>query len=299
MSVIDKIRRHGVAGSTKILLQRIEDKTGYLTWKFRNTPRYVGPTSQELLQIEQSLLSLGVEIQEYTPAPDSFKTFRTEHWFPVDYHGGQNSGVWDEKLLEHWIASERLGLMSYSSDGIYVDVAACNSPWAQELRKRKSISAFAIDLCEVGALYKNLDFYRMENATATSFADASVSGVSLHCAYEMFMGEDDRNLIAELARILRPGGKAVILPLYMHTHYCTYSTPEYFGKGCSDPTAVEYVRLEFRGVPSSRKYDAKRLKERVLEPIVRSGMSYRILVLRNKQKLGDGIYCHFILEIEK
>ena len=115
----------------------------------------------------------------------------------------------------------------------------------------------------------------------------------------MFQGDHDRLLIKELARILRPGGKVIILPLYMHTHYCAYATPEYFGKGYADVDAKEYIRMDCYGVPSSRKYDARRLKERVLDPIKQAGLSYRLHALRNKAALGTGIYCHFILEIEK
>ena len=115
----------------------------------------------------------------------------------------------------------------------------------------------------------------------------------------MFQGDHDKLLIKELARILRPGGKVIILPLYMHTHYCAYATPEYFGKGYADTDAKEYIRMDCYGVPSSRKYDAQRLKERVLAPIQQAGLRYRLLALRNKSALGTGIYLHFILEIEK
>lgn len=235
-----------------------------------------------------------------TPPPlDRFKQFQQEAWFPKDYHGGQASGVWDEKLLEHWIAGELLDLEHWSPEDIYVDIAACNSPWAKALRERRGLSAYAIDLSPVGAAYADLSYYRSEDATRTRFADASVRGASLQCAYEMFQGDHDRLLIDELARILCPGGKVVILPLYMHTHYCAYSTPEYFGQGHSDADAKEYIRMDCYGVPSSRKYDPWRLKERVLDPIRHAGLGYRLHALRNKATLGTGIYCHFILEIEK
>lgn len=190
--------------------------------------------------------------------------------------------------LEHW-----------SPENIYVDIAACNSPWAKALRERRGLSAYAIDLSPVGAAYADLSYYRSEDATRTRFADASVRGASLQCAYEMFQGNHDRLLIDELARILCPGGTVVILPLYMHTHYCAYSTPEYFGQGHSDADAKEYIRMDCYGVPSSRKYDPWRLKKRVLDPIRHAGLDYRLHALRNKATLGTGIYCHFILEIEK
>jgi hypothetical protein len=98
-------------------------------------------------------------------------------------------------------------------------------------------------------------------------------------------------------RILKPGGKVIIVPLYMHTHYCAYSTPEYYGKGYSDSAAKEYVRLDCFGVPSSRKYDGRMLQARVLDPIERLGMHYQLLALCNKADMGKNIYCHFILEI--
>ena len=299
MSLLEKFRRHGVLGSARKVLPLLKRKSDYYYWRwcFRDAPKYANPTPTELETIERDLIALGVTIHDYAPSAEAFKAFQAEKWFPPDYHGGLHSGVWNEKLLEHWIASETLGLMNYSPNDIYVDVAAANSPWAQALRERKGIPAYAIDLGEVGKAYRHLSYYRVENATKTTFADASVKGASLHCAYEMFMGEDDMRFIHEVARILQPGGKVVILPLYTHTHYCAYATPEYFGKGYSDPAAKEYIRWDCGGIPSSRKYGAAMLKRRVLDPIESLGLRYQLLALRNKAELGSNIYCHLILEI--
>jgi ubiquinone/menaquinone biosynthesis C-methylase UbiE len=139
----------------------------------------------------------------------------------------------------------------------------------------------------------------VENATSTTFADASVRGASLQCAYEMFAGDDDKRFLSEVARILKPGGRVVILPLYTHTHYCAYASPEYYGKGRSDPDAKEYVRLDVVGIPSSRKYDPTQLKHWVLDRIVSLGMTYRLRALRSKSEFGAGVYCHFVLEITR
>jgi SAM-dependent methyltransferase len=202
-------------------------------------------------------------------------------------------------LLEHWISSELLGLHEFGPADIYVDVAAASSPWARILRDRLGINAFAIDLGPIPDEYSGCEYYRQEDATRTSFQNGSVRGISLHCAYEMFMKDDDIRLMAEISRILRPGGRAVILPLYMHTHYCAYSSPEYFGKSYSDPDAREYIHIDCWGIPSSRKYDAINLKSRVFDAIERDGMKYRLRILRNKNDFGKKVYCHFILEIEK
>ena len=293
-----KIQQYGVFGSTEILLSRIRRKTGFDEWRCRNAPRYAGPTDDELLEIERALGNVGVLVHDYSPPLEKFCEFRKAGYFPEHYHGGPRSGVWDEKLLEHWIAADRLDLFKYDESDIYVDVAACGSPWAKALRERLRIQAYAIDL-DINPEFSGLDFYREENATQTRFADSSVRGMSLQCAFEMFLESDDLDFISEISRILKPGGKAIILPLYMHTHYCAYSTPDYFGKGFSHPDATEYVRMDTSGVRSSRKYDSETLKERVLDPITSLGLSYRLMALRNKLEFGNEIYCHFILEINK
>lgn len=268
-------------------------------WRVRNAPRYTNPTTAELGAIEQELVAAGIAVHEISPSPQAFAGFLAKGYFPADYHGGRDGAVWDEKLLEHWIAAERLGLMDYSPSDVYVDIAAGNSPWVQALRQHHGLAAFAIDRSEIGATFQTFPYYRREDATSTGFADASVRGASLHCAYEMFAGGDDISLLDELARILTPGGKAVIVPLYLHREYCAYSTPEYFGKGHPDPDAVEYVRDDCFGIPASRKYDVAKLRSRVLDKVVALGMEYRLIVVRNQPALGSNIYCHFILEISK
>lgn len=298
---LKKLRQYGLLGSIHIILTYWKKKIILLIalWQCRNAPKYVNPSQEELANIETNLIKMGVKVHDYSPSQDEFRAFKDENWFPPDYHGGLQSSVWDEKLLEHWIASKLLNLESYDEGDVYVDVAASRSPWVRSLRERTKIAAYAIDLCPIKPEYKKLFFYRVENATQTSFGDSSVTGVSLHCAYEMFMGDDDIKLLYEIARILKSGGKVVILPLYMHTHYCAYSTPEFYGKGYSNVTAKEYVRSDCAGIPSSRKYDVSMLKSRVLDNVNKLGLQYKLYVLKNKSGFGNNIYCHFILEITK
>lgn len=300
MNLVGKIKKHGVLGSAEKALGMAirRGRNVYNKWAVRNAPRCNNPTILEFDKIERDLLAAGITVHDYSPRAEDFMAFQAADYFPFDYHGGCPEPVWDEKLLEHWIAAERLGLASYQPMDVYIDVAAGSSPWAKVLRERFGISAFAIDL-EVGPAFKELPFYRMGNATATTFADASVKGASLQCAYEMFTGDGDTNLLKEFSRILTPGGKVIILPLYMHTHYCAYSTAEYYGKGNSDALAQEYVCLDWNGIPSARFYDVNALIRRVLDPIEHLGMRYQLLALRNKADFGMNIYCHFVLEITK
>ncbi|MFD1736787.1 methyltransferase domain-containing protein [Bacillus salitolerans] len=75
------------------------------------------------------------------------------------------------------------------------------------------INAFAIDL-NIPEEYQKFEYYIQMDATETSFNEDTFSGISLQYSYEMFLFEDDRNLIREAARILKKGGKLVISPVY-------------------------------------------------------------------------------------
>ncbi len=133
MHFIATISQHGISGSARKAMGLVFRKFRfrYDQWPYRHAPHYEIPTSEELAAIERDLSALGIGVEDSAPSPDMFKQFQSEQWFPAHYHGGRASGVWDEKLLEHWIAGELLGLATYSPEDVYIDVAACNSPWAK------------------------------------------------------------------------------------------------------------------------------------------------------------------------
>lgn len=301
MNLLRKIFRRGFFWFFSRVIYKLQLKTGYLQWKFRHAPIYIDPTREELKAIERDLVAKNIVVVDFHPDPNAFEAFLDSEWFPPGYHGGVASGVWREKQLEHWLAAEILNLEDLNNGEIYVDIAAASSPWARELRDRLSIKAFAIDLSAPPPELSAFDYYRQENAAESSFEDTSVSAVSLQCAFEMFAGDDDINFIRELARILKPGGRAVILPLYLHTTYRYYATPDFYNVGHPlQPTDAEkFIRLDCEGIMASRKYDAPELIRRVIDTIRASGLDYKLSVLRNKEAFGDTIYCHFILEIYK
>jgi SAM-dependent methyltransferase len=297
---VARTRERGLAKTAKVVFGGLFVRPvlrKYSNFKTRNAPLYVGPTETELCDVEESLGALGVSVKPLVLSRSEFDEFKRRFSFPADYHGGKEGGVYDEKLLEHFIAYNLSGLKEFGENDIYVDVAACASPWAKILRK-SDITAFAIDL-ELGSNYKSLDYYRHADATQTFFDDSSVAAMSLQCAYEMFSGDDDWKYLEECRRILKPGGTVVISPLYMHKHECGYSTAEYYLKGHADENARQYVRRSIWGVPYSRKYSAESLKNRVLDRISQLGMTFTLYKLENKPELGENIYCHFILAFTK
>jgi hypothetical protein len=266
-------------------------------FRVRSAPEYPSPTDQDMGRVEQDLRAQGIQLNEYQVDVARFREFMAHAGFPPDYHGGVNGGVYLEKMLEHFVAWDLLDLGSRARRVPYVDIAGASSPWASLLRA-KGIEAMSIDL-ELDPRYTHLDYYIRTDATATPFAAASIGGTSLQCAFEMFQGDADTRLIGELARILRPGGRTVISPLYMHTHACCYQSPEHYGRRPTDAGAKVYVRRNARRVPSSRKYSAATLLERVWRPAIQHGLVPSLHVLRNRQAIGGGLYLHFILVMDK
>lgn|GEM_PF-1049592 len=260
-------------------------------------PEYKNPSDKNLMEIEKSFFDNKIKLKDYHVNIDSFNKFLNEFDFGDDFYGGKNNPVWTEKIFEHFVAWETL-VKDLKKNEIYIDVAAASSPWVKLLNE-KGFKAIGIDL---NRSYKFPDDpnYLVMDATKTSFKDESVSGVSLQCAFEMFTGDDDTNLVREFGRILKPGGKAVIVPLYMHTHYCGHTTKDFrFSKKCHDKGAKLYLRKDYTGVPFSRKYDVYKLKERILSAVDESGLKYKIYVLKNGKEIKEGVYCHFILELVK
>jgi SAM-dependent methyltransferase len=293
---IQKIKEAGLKGSIAYLNKVMHKKYYHLVATVCRYPKYQNPTPSELQHIEKTLVSRNIMPADYQVDVNDFSAFQSDYQFGNQFYGGAGF-IYTEKVLEHYIAYD-LGLRKMPQGGHYIDIAACNSPWAKLLRDN-GYNADAIDL-EPSKLYFGLPYYHVIDATQTNFDTHSIDLVSLQCAYEMFLNDDDMKLVRELGRILKPGGIAIICPLYMHIEYCGYCSPEYWHrKDFHDQNAKLYVSANSYGIPFSRKYDVAELQARVLETITHNEMDYKIHILRNGAEIDPQVYCHFILELVK
>ena len=293
-SLIRRIRNKGAHGVAVAVGRRLARP--YHLLRTRNATEYVGPTEGELAWIEGAMSRSSLDVHDYVADPNAFSDYCSRMQFPSDYHGGTGGGVYTEKLLEHFVAWDMIGLYE-AGRWPYVDIACAGSPWAGILRKQ-GVEAYSLDRSPDPSFPK-ADYYIQADATTTGFRPDSIGSASLQCAYEMFEGTADTHLLLELGRILVPGGRAVILPLYMHTQACYYQSPEHFDRCSGDAGAARYVRRNVPDVRCSRKYSVATLRSRVLEPAARAGLEPAIHVLRNKSAFGDGVYLHFILTLDK
>jgi SAM-dependent methyltransferase len=296
MNYIQKIKKAGLKGSIAYLNRIAHKEIYHLIAIICRYPEYHNPTQSELKHIEEALVSKDTKTADYRVDVNEFGAFQSQYQFGDQFYGGTGY-IYTEKVLEHYIAFD-LGLRKMPQGGQYIDIAACNSPWVKLLRD-KGYRADAIDLVP-SRLYSGLPYYHVMDATQTDFEANSIDLVSLQCAFEMFLNNDDMKLIRELSRILKPGGTAIICPLYMHAEYCGYCSPEYWNrKNFHDPDAKLFVSTGSYGIPFSRKYNAAELQRRVLETATQNDMDYKIYILRNGAEIDPMVYCYFILKLIK
>jgi SAM-dependent methyltransferase len=118
-----------------------------------------------------------------------------------------------KKLLEHFLSIDLLGL---PSTGTVVDVGSRESPFADVVaRMTPGLRVVRADLAySPGWSGDDLGC----DAASLELERESVDRVFYHCSFEHFEGDRDTRAISEIARVLVPGGAAVIIPLWLAEH---------------------------------------------------------------------------------
>ncbi|MEF2144716.1 MAG: class I SAM-dependent methyltransferase [Desulfovibrionaceae bacterium] len=116
------------------------------------------------------------------------------------------------KALEYVVSLKALGILDGS---VHLDAASGYGEYAAAaLRLANPATFYCLD---------NVRYPRREGQPVRLFGgveciplpDASVDTISCHHSIEHFKGDADTGFIREVARVLRPGGRACILPLFL------------------------------------------------------------------------------------
>lgn len=98
-----------------------------------------------------------------------------------------------------------------------MDVASSNSVFVDVLRKKyPGLVCYRQDLKYPSGV-KN--FVVGSNAENIPLGDETITKMGLHCSFEHFEGDADYGFIKEAYRLLRPGGRVCIIPLYSTEKY--------------------------------------------------------------------------------
>ena len=196
-----------------------------------------------------------------------------------------------EKFLEHQVSFDLLAL---PPSAVVIDVASCRSPFPEILR-RQGHRVIAQDLdFEPGLRDEKLG----GSAAEMALPDASVDGMTLHCSFEHFEGEADSGFVREAARVLRPRGRVVILPLYVHEQFINMTDPIFAPPIAGDPGATQVAVFGYAN-RFGRHYDVAALRSRVIEPAVAAGLVPSLYRIRNEASISPKVYLNFALVLAK
>ncbi|MDY7232814.1 class I SAM-dependent methyltransferase [Hyalangium rubrum] len=208
----------------------------------------------------------------------------------------QQQPIW-EKVPQYYFTWKQLQHLLSREESVFVDIASTqDSPYFELLRLlARARHRYRQDLIfEPGVHGDRIG----GSAAALPLEDRSVDAMTLHCSFEHFEGEADTGFIREVGRVLRPGGRVCIVPLYLGQYAFTMCDPAW-GYDIR-PDAGSRVHLFPRwGERHGRFYSADTLRERVFSPALAAGLSPKVVHFSNVLELSPSCYTHFGLILDK
>jgi hypothetical protein len=211
--------------------------------------------------------------------------------FPRYYAGG-TAPNFAEKSLEHYTAAQLLDL---EPDDVYVDVANAYSPVPEIYHDVYGCRTFRQDLLFPKGLHGNVIG---GDAGAMPVPDGFATKMALHCSFEHFEGDADRRFIREAARVLAPGGRLCILPLYLYTGYAIQTDPATLSlRGLQPDTGATVYGAKGWRERHGRFYDVPHLTTRVSAQM--GDLRLTIYAIRNASEVDPSCYLKFAAVFEQ
>ena len=202
-----------------------------------------------------------------------------------------------EKCLEHYLVDRIIDL---APGDRYIDVASAGSPWATILRRRR-VEAYRLDLIYPAGI-SGMDIGGCATAyrAARRVRDRALDPVRLR----VFHGEIDLRFLHEAARVLAPGGRLAVLPLYLDDAYFLLRSPYALPPAGSDePDATVVWRDDRFRAPYSRHYSPEAFARAIYERLPPE-LDARVYAVSNLEELmqmhpDQRIYCFYVLHATK
>lgn len=263
----------------------------YLGYRWNPFHRYSMSFEMDLPGVKSALRAAGVPFEPLQIPVADFTRFLGECGYPSRYYQGSGTN-YVEKCLEHFLSYKVLDI---GKNDVYIDLGSDGSPFPGYLRDAVGCQVFVNDLSYPAGI---TDGWRIgSDAACLPLPDQSISKATLHCALEHFEGDADYRLITELGRVLKPGGKACIAPLYLHTEYVGLTDPMVDRTGQAWDPAMKPVFLKGHGQRQGRFYDVPQYVKRfraqsaTLKPTLYS--------VANLADVAPDLWCDWILTLEK
>lgn len=255
---------------------------------------------RDLDEVEARLRDAGVavELLDLRTLAKNFLLFRHLPDYEGEYriYGGQLEHCLWEKALEHYVS---FLLLDLPPGGTVVDVGSCRSVVPGLLRRIFRVRCFEQDLEYPAGV--NGDRIG-SNADAIPLPAGSVDGMTLHCTFEHFEQQADTGFVQECARLLKPGGRTVILPLYLNRNHCNVTGEtdekkrETFGW---DAEAEHFCVIPEWQNRFGRHYSAEAFLQRVHGPAKAAGLQPRLIRVQHWDSIHPLLWLRWVLVLEQ
>lgn len=265
---------------------------GYARLRAPKVRGRVDPDAAAERAVVAGLAALGIEVEDRRVDVSAYWAFVREAEYQQRY-AGYYAGNLVEKTLEHFIAQDLLGLGPHD---VYVDIASEDSPAPDIYHRLAGSETYAQDLAfPAGRIGRRIG----GNAAAMPVPDGFATKMALHCSFEHFEGDADRGFVSECCRVLRPGGRGVVVPLYLTDRYAIQTDPV-----VSVPAGVEFeadatLHAARRwGNRHGRFYDPGHLVDRLIRPNA-GRLRFSIVRFTNLGEVDPSCYARFTLVIDR
>lgn len=237
-----------------------------------------------------------IEVTDLIIEEKEYREYLQQANYPETYYGGgpDKKSNFTEKTLEHYVSSK---FIEFNAETVYIDIAAGTSPFYKIVEKLYNVKEiYRQDLIFKKGIHGN----RIGGlASEIPLPDESVDAVTLHCSLEHFEGDSDIRFFREMERILKEGGKIIILPFYLAHEYTIHVDPIYNFLKFHYPDLDPKANLRYCNWYQyfSRHYDIPALKERILNRSKK--LKLKICRVTNFKEIDPSCYLRFVGVFEK
>lgn len=241
--------------------------------------------------IEAELRRLGVVVETLFFSRDEWARYVTDAGYAARYPNYYTSNL-PEKSFEHALG---LRVLAPRTGEMFIDVAAENSPVGEIYARLTGCESYEQDIMYPPGLNG-----RKIGCDAAHFPlpDASVSAALASCSIEHFEGRSDTLFFKEMARILKPGGRVFVAPLYIHTDaFCQTDPINALGAGLAFEEFDRVCAVPGWGNRHGRFYSPATLAHRVLRATPE--LDFTVYRLLNTEAIDASVYARFALVARK
>lgn len=207
------------------------------------------------------------------------------------------SSIFWQKIPQYYFSWRLIESLMAQPETVYIDIASTGkSPYWDIINLlAQTPHLYRQDLVFPPGIHDN---QIGGSAADLPLEDSSVDAMTLHCSFEHFEGDADTGFVKEAGRVLKPGGKVSILPLYMGDYPFILNDPAWAINLPADPGIVKHFFPRW-GERHGRFYSPETLFSRIVEPAKAAGLKPQVIYFQNITDLNPDCYMHFGLVLEK